>query len=69
MALKFVCNTCEKEYEAQLSGRNLIYMDANKRIDLTDEDQDCSSCQEEINKEVEQAKANARLKVKERKNG
>lgn len=64
----FICPTCETKYESEMTERGIYYMAGNKRVDLKSENQDCETCKVEIDEEVKKAKADARARVKERKN-
>lgn len=62
--IKFICNTGEEEFEAQIVGDNVIYMDGSKRIALVDENQDCEKCKSELDAITESARESARNKLR-----
>lgn len=62
-----VCDTCNKKHTVEISGTNVIYMDGSKRVKLSSHDDDCSECNEEMEKEEVKLKAEARERVRARK--
>ena len=66
MSLVYICNNCESKYEAEIGTRSIVYQVGNKRVELLSENDDCEECRKEIEANLEKARTEARLKIKER---
>jgi len=67
MALTYKCNTCGKEFPAEISVGRDIYMDGNRRLDLKNENQDCDICEKEVAEEATTITEEARARVRAKK--
>lgn len=68
MSLIFKCPTCGGEYDVSItSGSALTYLNNNQLVSLTNEDQDCKNCENEIGEEMKKAQEEARQRVRARK--
>lgn len=64
MALTYKCPTCDNEFEAQITGDSVIYLNGNKRITIKSEEDDCSDCKAEIKAAQEKARQELRARKK-----